>query len=152
MTEVLRLCVVLVIFNLCIGGCASLGPNYESPTVTLSSLRALPAEGMVPEFEIGLRILNPNAAALELQGIVYTISVQGFELVKGVGRDFPLIDGYSEEEIRLSASANLLTGIRFFGDMMKNQQQSLTYDFEARLDVGGLFSSVEVRESGSIDL
>ncbi len=152
MTEVLRLCVVLVIFNLGIGGCASLGPNYESPTVTLSSFRVLPAEGMVPEFEIGLRILNPNAAALELQGIVYTISVQGFELVKGVGRDFPLIDGYSEEEIRLSASANLLTGIRFFGDMMTNQQQSLTYDFEARLDIGGLFSSVEVSESGSIDL
>jgi LEA14-like dessication related protein len=107
---------------------------------------------MAPEFEIGLRILNPNAAALELQGIVYTVSVQGFELVKGVGRDFPLIEGYSEEEITLSASANLLTGIRFFGDMMTNQQQSLTYDFEARLDIGGLFSSVEVSESGSIDL
>lgn len=147
-----RFSLLLMIISLGVGGCASLSPNHEPPTVTLSSFRALPSEGMAPEFEIGLRILNPNAAALELQGIVYTVSVQGFELVKGVGRDFPLIEGYSEEEITLSASANLLTGIRFFGDMMTNQQQSLTYDFEARLDIGGLFSSVEVSESGSIDL
>ena len=133
-------------------GCASLNPNYEKPTVTLSSFNALPSEGVVPSFEIGLRVLNPNPGALNVQGIVYTISIQGFEVVKGVGRDFPTIEGYSEQEITLVASANLLSGIRLFTDVMKNQQQSLTYDFEARLDMGGMFSSIEVSESGSIDL
>ena len=82
---------------------------------------AIPSEGMVPAFEIGLRIINPNSQALNLDGIVYTVSLQGYELVKGVGKDFPVIEGYSEGEVKLTASANLLAGIRFVGDMMQSK-------------------------------
>jgi hypothetical protein len=54
--------------------CASLDPDYEQPTVILSSLKAIPSEGMAPAFEIGLRIINPNPQPLRLEGVVYTIS------------------------------------------------------------------------------
>jgi hypothetical protein len=131
--------------------CASLDPDYETPTVTLTSFRALPSEGMVPAFEIGLRIINPNRQALALEGISYTISVEGHELVKGVGRDLPVIEGYSEEVVTLTAGANLLAGIRFIGDMMQSTGESLEYEFEAKLDPG-LFPSIRVRERGSFDL
>ena len=57
-----------------LSACATMSPDYEEPTVTLSSFRAIPSEGMVPAFEIGLRILNPNSQALHLDGIVYTVS------------------------------------------------------------------------------
>jgi hypothetical protein len=103
---------IALVCVLSLPGCATLDPDYEQPTVTLSSFRALPAEGMLPNFEIGLRILNPNAQALNLDGIVYTISLDGYELVKGVGKDFPVIEGYSEEAVTLTASANLLAGMR----------------------------------------
>ena len=43
-------------------------PGYEEPTVTISSFRALPSDGMVPKFEIGLNILNPNASSFRLDG------------------------------------------------------------------------------------
>ena len=52
-----------------------MSPDYEEPTVTLSSFKAIPSEGMVPSFEIGLRIINPNSQALNLDGIVYTVSL-----------------------------------------------------------------------------
>jgi LEA14-like dessication related protein len=41
---------------------------------------------MAPAFEIGLRILNPNPQTLNLEGIVYTVSLQGHELVKASAR------------------------------------------------------------------
>jgi len=132
--------------------CATLDPDYEQPTVTLSSFRALPSEGMVPAFEIGLRIINPNRQALNLEGVVYTISVEGHELVKGVGKGFPVIGGYSEETLTLTASANLLAGIRFIGDMMQSSGESLNYEFKAKLDTGGLFPSIRVSERGSFNL
>jgi hypothetical protein len=132
--------------------CATLDPDYERPTVTLSSFRALPSEGMVPAFEIGLRIINPNRQALALEGVVYTIAVEGHELVKGVGRDFPVIEGYSEGKITLTASANLLAGIRFIGDMMQSTGESLDYEFEAKLDTGGIWPSLRVSETGTFDL
>jgi LEA14-like dessication related protein len=135
-----------------LSACATMAPDYEEPTVTLSSFKAIPSEGMVPAFEIGLRIINPNSQALNLDGIVYTISLQGYELVKGVGKDFPVIEGYSEGEVKLTASANLLAGIRFVGDMMQSKGGPVEYEFKAKLDLGGLYPSIKVRETGEINL
>jgi hypothetical protein len=143
---------LIVIFAALLSSCATLSPGYEEPTVTLSSFRALPSEGMVPAFEIGLRIINPNSQPLNLEGIVYTVSLEGYELVKGVGKDFPAIEGYSEGEVKLTASANLLAGIRFVGDMMQSGEESLEYEFKAKLDLGGLYPSIKVREAGEINL
>lgn len=135
-----------------VGACATLNPDYEQPTVTLSSFRALPSAGMTPAFEIGLRVINPNAAPLELEGVVYTIAIEGHELVKGVGKDFPVVEGYSQADLMLTGSANLLAGIRFIGDMMHKADQTLSYDFEAKLDLRGLYPSIRVNESGRFDL
>jgi LEA14-like dessication related protein len=107
---------------------------------------------MVPAFEIGLRIINPNPQALNLEGVVYTISVEGHELVKGVGKDFPVIESYGEQLITLTASANLLAGIRLVGDMMHSGGEALNYEFEAKLDLGGLYPSIRVRERGNFNL
>jgi len=144
--------IALLLLTVFLASCATLSPDYEEPTVTLSSFRALPSEGMVPAFEIGLRIINPNSTALNLDGIVYTISLEGYELVKGVGKDFPVIEGYSEGEVKLTASANLLAGIRFVGDMMQSKGESLEYEFKAKLDLGGLYPSIRISESGELDL
>ena len=95
---------------------------------------------------------QPCQQALHLDGIVYTISLQGYELVKGVGKDFPVIEGYSEGEVKLTASANLLAGIRFVGDMMQSEGGPVEYEFKAKLDPGGLHPSIKVRESGEINL
>ena len=131
--------------------CASLDPDYEQPTVTLKSFRALPSEGMVPGFEIGLNILNPNPSAFTLEGVVYTVSIQGHDVVKGVGKDFPVIEGYSEETIKLTAAANLFAGVRLIMDLMQspNQNQELEFEFEAKLDTGGFGRSIRVKEKGS---
>lgn len=138
--------------SLLLPACATMSPDYEQPTVSLSSFRALPSEGMTPAFEIGLRIINPNASPLALAGVVYTISVEGHELVKGVGRDFPVIEGYSQADIMLTASANLLAGILFLGDLMQATEDHLDFDFEARLDLQGFYPSIRVSESGAFDL
>ena len=139
-------------FAVLLSACATMSPDYEEPTVTLSSFKAIPSEGMVPSFEIGLRIINPNSQALNLDGIVYTVSLQGYELVKGVGKDFPVIEGYSEGNVKLTAAANLLAGIRFVGDMMQSKGGPVEYEFKAKLDLGWLYPSIKVRETGEINL
>jgi hypothetical protein len=52
----------------------------------------------------------------------------------------------------LGACANLLSGIRFIGDMMHADNDSLAYDFEAKLDLQGMYPSIRVGESGAFDL
>lgn len=140
---------VLCFSFLMIQACATMDPDYENPTVTISSFRALPSEGMVPSFEIGLHILNPNASAFHLEGIVYTVSIQGHDVVKGVGKDFPLLEGYSEQTVKLTATANMLAGVRLVMDLMKSSNEYLEYEFEAKLDTGGFGRSIRVKETGS---
>lgn len=144
--------ILALTFTLLVSACATLSPDYEEPTVMLSSFKALPSEGMVPAFEIGLRIINPNSQPLNLEGIVYTISLEGYELVKGVGKDFPMIEGYSEGAVKLTAAANLLAGIRFVTNMMQEQRDSFDYEFKAKLDLGGLHPSIRIKENGQINL
>ena len=135
-----------------LAACASLDPDYEKPTVMMTSFHAVPSEGAMPSFEIGLRIINPNPKPLELQGVVYSISLQGHELVKGVGKGYPPIEGYSEGDITLNASANLLKGIQFIAGMTQSQDKALEYEFEAKLDVGGFYPSLKVSETGTFNL
>ena len=143
---------VLGISTLILAGCAGLGPDYETPTVTVSSFKALPSEGALPSFAIGLRVINPNREALELQGVAYTVSLAGHEIIKGVANDLPVIDGYGEGEFVLTAAANLFAGIRLITDLMRRDGDSLEYELEAKLDIGGFRPAIRVRESGEISL
>jgi LEA14-like dessication related protein len=133
-------------------GCATLGPDYETPAVNVSSIRALPSESIVPRFEIGLHIVNPNRSALALQGIAYTLKLEGHKLLTGVANDLPTIEGYGEGEVTLVASTNLLGSIRLFTELMNANPDTITYDLEAKLDPGGIQPAIMVVESGEISL
>ena len=135
-----------------LAGCAGMRPGYETPTVTVSSFRTLPSESMVPSFEIGLRVINPNREALELKGVSYTVRLEGHELIKGVGNELPVIDGYGEGDLTLTATANLFAGIRLISDLMRKQRDTFTYEFEAKLDIGTFRPAIRVTDTGEISL
>lgn len=149
---ILRRAAPALLAALLLQACAGLRPGYEVPTVTVSSFRALPSQGTLPNFEIGLQVVNPNAEALKLRGISYGISLGGHELIKGVGNDLPVIAAYGQGEFKLTASANLLAGMRLFGDLMGGPLDSVPYEFAAKLDIGALRPAIRVKESGAVSL
>ena len=106
----------------------------------------------MPAFAIGLRVINPNREPLKLVGVAYTVSLEGHEVIKGVGSDLPVIDAYGEGEFELTAAANLFAGIRLITDLMSRQRDSFNYELEAKLDIGAFRPAIRVRDSGQIDL
>ena len=54
----IRLFFVAALFFL--SGCATMNLDYEEPTIELISFKALPANGFEQNFEIGLKLTNPN--------------------------------------------------------------------------------------------
>lgn len=147
-----QLLIAMFLLVMGLSGCASMSPDYEEPSVALTSFRALPTEGMVPAFEVGLRIINPNNQDLHLEGIVYTISIEGHELMKGVGKDFPVIEAYTQEDVTLNASIQLLSGLRLASELMGAEKSTMNYEFKAKLDLGGFYPSIRVSEGGEFDL
>ena len=147
-----RLTIVLVTAAVLLAGCAGLRPGYETPEVTVKSVRAIPSGGVLPEFEIVLHVVNPNREALKLVGVSYTVSLEGHELIQGVGNDLPVIDGYGEGDFTLNASADLFAGVGLIRDLMSSQKDTLSYSFEAKLDPGALRPSIRVKDSGKVSL
>ena len=147
-----RLTITITALAVLLAGCAGLRPGWETPTVTVKSVRAIPSQGMLPEFEIDLHVVNPNREALKLAGVSYTVSLEGYELIKGVGNDLPVIEGYGEGDITLHASADLFAGVGLVRELMSSQKNTLSYSFEAKLDPGALRPSIRVRDSGEVSL
>lgn len=142
----------ILVFVLTFAGCATLRPDFEEPTVTVSSIRALPADSMAPRFEIGLRIVNPNREALELHGLAYRLSLQGYHILTGVAKDLPTIEGYGEGDITLTATADMLSSLRWLANLVSSESEVITYELEAKLDLGGFHPVVRVKRKGQFNL
>lgn len=147
-----RIATAIVIVTILLAGCAGMRPGWETPTVTVKAVRAIPSDGMLPEFEIDLHVVNPNREALKLVGVSYTVSLEGHELIQGVGNDLPVIDGYGEGDITLNASADLFAGVGLIRELMSSQKDTLSYSFEAKLDPGALRPSIRVKDAGEVSL
>ena len=143
--------IILVLTTLAVTACATLQQDFENPVVNVSAIRPLPSDSLAPRFEIVLHIVNPNRSPLRLQGIVYTLALDGHKLLTGAANDLPAIDGYGEGEVAVVAAASLLSGIRFFADLMHTQREAITFELTAKLDPGGIRPSIHVSEKGKIE-
>jgi LEA14-like dessication related protein len=141
-----------LVLLVCLAACTGMRPGFEAPTVTVKSVRALPSQGAFPEFEIVLHVINPNLEALKLAGVAYTVSLDGHDVIKGVGNELPVIEGYGEGDLTLVASANLFAGVGLLRDLMSKPGDSVHYELEAKLDPGALSPAIRLRDSGEISL
>ncbi len=135
-------------------GCAGMGSGYEVPTVSVQSFRPLASDngGGLPTFEIRLHVTNPNLEPLELVGISYTISLDGQDLIKGVGNELPVIEGYGEGTFTVTAGFSVMAGIQLFRSLIDKDSDSFDYSFKAKLDPGAYKRKIRIADSGSISL
>ena len=146
----LLVCIILL------SACTGFGPGFEPPVVNVQSFRAVPADGNgmagLPTFEVGLQVLNPNPESLRLEGVFYTIELEGQSLLSGVANDLPEIEGYGEGTVTLTASVSLLGGMRLIQQLMNEPRNEFSYTFSAKLDPVGFGRSIRVEQRGEISL
>ena len=135
-----------------LGSCATLQTEFKEPSVSVTSFRALPSKGMAPRFEIGLHVTNPNRVALALEGLSYSVNIEGRQLLTGVANDLPVIEGYGEGDITLLATADLFNSISLISDFMRQPRDSFSYEIIATLDLGGMYPDIPVKKQGQISL
>lgn len=135
-----------------LSSCSNQPRDYEIPTVDVYSFKALPTTGLAPEFEIGLRIINPNRTPLELTGLSYSIYIEGHKLITGVSNTLPVIGPYGQDKVTLLATTNLFSSLSLLADLLKQPRDAFGYRFEAKLDQGGVNSDIHVVKKGEVKL
>lgn len=143
-----RLFLILLLFML--SGCATLSPDFEQPSINVSSFRMLPSNSMVPRFEIGLHVINPNRIPLKLLGLTYEVELEGYRVLTGVASELPVIGAYAEGDVLLQASPDLFSTISLFTDLMNQPRETVQFHFSARLDVGKFLPKLHVEKAGQI--
>lgn len=150
MKKLKRTAVFLLLLS--ITACAPLFPRLETPTATLSSFRVLPGDNIVPTFEIGLNISNPNRIPLKLEGMTYGVYLEGEPVLRGVTNQLPVIAAYGEGEVLLQARPDVFSTINLFTRWLNQPRDVFSYSFEAQLDIGRFIPKISVVRSGEISL
>ena len=143
---------LLFISLLLLASCATLSPDFEQPSVSVSSFRMLPSNNIVPKFEIGLHVVNPNRVPLKLFGMSYEVELEGHRVLTGVASELPLIAAYGEGDVLLQAAPDLFSSISLFTDLMNQPREQFNFKFTARLDVGKFLPKIRVEKAGQIGL
>ncbi|MBK6738851.1 MAG: LEA type 2 family protein [Haliea sp.] len=133
-------------------GCASLTPELDPPKISVLSFKSLPGDGGAPQFEIKLRVLNPNKQTLDIAGISYSVALLERELVTGVTNDVSPIAGYGEGIVTLNAELQLLELVRLVTGLGSAGSKPLAYRFTAKIDFNGFIPTQRIEETGEIKL
>ncbi|ROS06140.1 late embryogenesis abundant protein [Sinobacterium caligoides] len=142
----------ILFLTLLISSCSSLKIPFDQPKVEVVALKAVPSSQAIPNFLITLRVINPNAQAINIRGIFYTVNIEGYDLLSGVSNDIPTVEGYAETNIELTAKASLISGIRLMGKLVQKPLDALNYTVTAKIDSGSIMGAIKVSHDGILSL
>jgi LEA14-like dessication related protein len=146
----IRLTLTLVLTTLFLNACVTTSSDFEQPSVSVISFTPVSSASISPQFEIVLHIINPNREPLALQGLSYSIYLDGNKVMSGVANDLPTIEPYGETDIELNAIADLLGGFQLITGLMNENKEHIEYEFSAKLDVGVFKPRIEVSKKGRL--
>jgi hypothetical protein len=132
-----------------VAGCTTLRPDFETPSVNVTSFTPLPSQSFTPIFEIGMRVVNPNSTKLSLRGMSYKVYLNDYEVVEGAANELPVVPAYGEADFKVIAAVSLMEGMRFVQDMLKNANGQVAYRLKVKLDVGAMIPSIRIEKTGS---
>jgi len=101
-----RLLAAGLLGTLLLGAC-SLVPKFEKPTLELVSLKLADGNLLSQRFNARLKVLNPNDRALPVNGLHYTVEIDGKAFGKGESTRAFTVPARGEAEFDMTLDANL---------------------------------------------
>lgn len=135
-----------------LAACASMPSDFQQPAFSIMNIELRNSSGLSPEFEVTLRITNPNRVALDIVGMSYDILLGGNKVVSGVSNDFPEIEPYGEETVSVISQISLVGSIKLLRDLARLNNNQIRYEFNARLDIGSHYQIIPISKSGNFAL
>jgi len=141
---------LVMIFLLC--SCAWMRPGFEAPTIQVTRFSVMESRGLAPRFAITLNIINHNRQPLEIDGLSYALEIEGIPLLTGVKSNLSPIEGFSEQEVTLLVTADLLNSLDLISQLTRQPRDQFTYTLRAKLNVGWLTPGMTIQKQGEISL
>ena len=134
-----------------VAGCAGLAGLDRPPRVTLVSLEPVQVTLLEQRYLAVIRIQNPNAVSLPIDGLDYRIALNGAEFADGVGSQRVTVPAYGEKTLEVGVVS---TTLRLFEQIKRisGLRGSLRYGISGTLQISGVPAGVDFERDGVIEL
>jgi LEA14-like dessication related protein len=99
----------------------------EAPSINVSRIRLQDTTVLEQRFLAVLRVQNPNAVDLAIEGIAYDLEVNGQPFAKGVGKGLVIVPAFSQRTMETEAITTLPGLIRQFREIARTRRPPIAY-------------------------
>jgi LEA14-like dessication related protein len=133
-----------------LAGCAGLPPGMQPPSVTIADFGIGNAGFFEQQFNLRLRIQNPNSEEFKIDGIAFDLDINGQPFAKAVGNQTVAVPRYGSGFMQAEAVSTLGGLIRQFGRFVEGNRATFKYRIKGVLSIanGG---RVPFEETGEFD-
>jgi LEA14-like dessication related protein len=122
----------------------------EPPSINVSRIRLQDSTVLEQRFLAVLRIQNPNAVDLAIEGIAYDLEVNGQPFAKGVGKGLVIIPGFSQGTIETEAITTLPGLIRQLREVGRARRPPIAYRLTGKVKLQDHSSALPFETRGDI--
>ena len=132
-----------------LAGCAGSRLRPLKPEVSVADIRLVEGTLLEQRFLVTLRVSNPNRFNIPVEGLSFTLDLNGQPFARGVGNKPVIIPQLGEALVEVSATAGLAGLLRQFKGLAKGGEK-LNYRLKGRL-VTGSHGDLDFDKSGEVD-
>lgn len=133
--------------------CATFEQPLQYPSLSVVNVKVVEAGIFEQKFALELNVKNPNAFALPIKGLDYTLHLAGEKFAEGVTAQGFNVPAGGESNFETQVSTNLVSTIRQFSHLIKDTPGEVDYLVEGKLKLNlPLIRSIPFSESGLVDL
>lgn len=137
---------------LTVSGCTSLYRYADPPRVTLAGIRILDLTLFEQRYLLALRVQNPNSIELPIEGMSYTLNVNGMELARGVSNQKTTIPAFGEQVLQISVVASTISALNQLRHWQQSPPKDLAYQLKGKIQLADVAVSLPFEYSGKISL
>jgi LEA14-like dessication related protein len=143
-----RLAPLLLMVALC--ACA-LAPKLVAPQLSVVDVQLLGGDFMQQRLKVRMHVDNPNARALPVQGIVYTLEVEGQPFASGESAAAFVVPALGSADFDMNVTTNL--AVTLLKILSGGNTKALAYHLSGKVTLSqGFWRSIPFDERGSFKL
>ncbi len=143
-----------VLAGLALGGCSWIAPKFVTPQLSIVGIDVLKSDLLEQRLNVRMRVQNPNARALPVQGLSYDIELAGKDFAHGVSANAFTVPALGEAEFDMKINANMIGALGIlFGRRDGQNADAIPYRISGKVTLAsGLMRNVPFEQKGTFRL